>query len=230
MKPSYNLSTTLSFLQKIQKNNNREWFTENKKQYEAAFEEMIVFADAVLLEMNKKDHIETPTGKKSLYRIYNDVRFSKNKSPYKNNLGGGLKRATKLLRGGYYYHIEPGHSFAAGGFWGPNPEDLLQIRQQLSADPTPLKAILKQAEFKKTFGILQGDQVKTAPRGFTIDDPGIEFIRHKQYYIRHDFTNEEVKAPDFHLNVVKTFTKMRPFLDYMSEILTTDLNGLPLLP
>ncbi len=225
MQPTYNLSPTLDFLKKISKNNNREWFTKNKAVYEAAYSQLIVFADAVLLEMNKHDTIETPTGKKSLYRIYNDVRFSKDKSPYKNHVAGGLRRATKQLRGGYYYHLEPNNSFLAGGFWAPNAADLMHIRQHLSADPKTLRTILNQPAFKKTFGTLQGEQVKTAPRGFDLSDPAIEFIRNKQFIVKHAFTNEEVLSPNFHLLVSNTFKKMRPYLDYMSELLTTDLNG-----
>jgi uncharacterized protein (TIGR02453 family) len=225
MQQSYNLSLTLDFLKKLSKNNHKEWFDKNKDVYQKAFNELIVFADALLAEMNKHDTIETPSGKKSLYRIYNDVRFSKNKSPYKNNLGGGLRRATKYLRGGYYYHIEPNNSFVAGGFWAPNAEDLLHIRNHLSTDPKTLKGILNQAGFKKTFGTLIGEQVKTAPRGFDITDPAIELIRHKQFIVKHTFTNEEVLSPNFHLTVSNTLKKMRPYLDYMSEILTTDLNG-----
>jgi len=225
MQSTYNLHLTLDFLKKLSKNNHKEWFTKNKEVYQKAYSDLIVFADLVLAEMNKHDTIETPSGKKSLYRIYNDVRFSKNKSPYKNNLGGGLKRATKQLRGGYYYHIEPGNSFVAGGFFSPNAEDLLHIRQHLSADPKTLKNILNQPTFKKTFGGLLGEQVKTAPRGFDVNDPAIEFIRNKQFIVKHSFTNEEVLAPNFHVLVSNTFKKMRPYLDYMSEILTTDLNG-----
>lgn len=225
MQSTYNLNHTLDFLKKLSKNNNKEWFTKNKEVYQKTYEELIVFADLLLAEMNKHDTIETPSGKKSLYRIYNDVRFSKNKSPYKNNLGGGLRRATKHLRGGYYFHIEPNNTFVAGGFFSPNAEDLLHIRQHLSADPKTLKGILNQATFKKTFGGLLGDQVKTAPRGFDLSDPAIEFIRHKQFIVKHVFNNEEVIAPNFHVLVSNTFKKMRPYLDYMSEILTTDLNG-----
>lgn len=225
MKQNYNLVLPFDFLKNISKNNNKEWFTKNKATYQNAHAELVCFADVLLEEMNKHDSIETPTGKKSLYRIYNDVRFSKDKSPYKNNIGGGFRRATKQRRGGYYFHIEPNNSFVAGGFFSPNAEDLLHIRNHLSADPKTLKKILTEASFKKTFGSLLGDKVKTAPRGFDIEDENIELIRHKQFIVKHMFTNEEVLSKNFHLLVSNTFKKMRPYLDYMSEILTTDLNG-----
>ena len=228
MKPDYNLSLPLNFLKQIKKHNDRSWFAEHKATYDAAFGELIVFADLVLTELKKHDDIETPTGKKSLFRLYNDVRFSKDKSPYKINLGGAFRRATALRRGGYYFHIQPGNSFVAGGFWGPNAQDLGHIRQHVAADPKPLTGIIKSKPFKKVFGTLQGEQVKTAPRGYTADHPAIELLRYKQFIVRHDFTDEEVLHASFHKKVVQAFQDMRPFLDYMSEILTTDLNGISL--
>jgi uncharacterized protein (TIGR02453 family) len=226
MKSTYNLSLPLTFLKKIKKNNDRTWFAEHKGDYEKAFGEMIVFADAVLAELKKHDDIETPTGKRSLYRIYNDVRFSKDKSPYKLNLGAGFRRATALRRGGYYLHIQPGSSFVAGGFWGPNTQDLNHIRQQIAADPDPLTNLVKSKPFKKTFGEIRGEQVKTAPRGYAIDHPAIDLLRLKQFIVKIEFSDEEVLHPNFHKKVADSFHHMRPFLDYMSEILTTDLNGI----
>jgi len=222
---NYNLSLGLDFLKKIKKNNTREWFTKHKPLYEEAFKQLIPFADALLLELTKADDIETPTGKKSLFRIYNDVRFSKNKSPYKSNLGGGFRRATKMRRGGYYYHIEPGNSFVAGGFWGPNAEDLSHIRQHIALEPETLQKIIQSAAFKKTFENIEGEQLKTSPRGYSTEHPAIDLLRYKQFIIKHHFTDEEVLGTNFHLKVAKVFVQMRPFLDYMSEILTTDLNG-----
>lgn len=228
MNPDYQLSLPLTFLKQVKKHNDRTWFAAHKEQYDNAFGELITFADLVLTELKKHDDIETASGKKSLFRIYNDVRFSKDKSPYKINLGGGFRRATALRRGGYYFHIQPGHSFVAGGFWGPSAQDLTHIRQHLAADPEPLTALIKSKPFKKTFDSLQGEQVKTAPRGYTADHPAIDLLRYKQFIIRRDFTDEEVLHPSFHKKVAQTFEAMRPFLDYMSEILTTDLNGISL--
>lgn len=224
-KETYDMAKPVDFLKKLSKNNNKEWFTKNKHVYQEAHAELIYFADALLKEMNKHDLIETPTGKKSLYRIYNDIRFSKDKNPYKNNIGGGFRRATKERRGGYYFHIEPSNSYVAGGFFAPNAEDLLHIRNHLSADPKTLKGILNERSFKKTFETLLGDNVKTAPRGFNIEDENIELIRHKQFIVKHSFSDKEVLSDNFHLLVSTTFKKMRPYLDYMSEILLTDLNG-----
>lgn len=219
----------LDFLTDLSANNNREWFTENKKRYDLNHNNIISFADELLVLMNKHDVIETPTGKKSLYRIYRDVRFSKDKSPYKSNWAGGFQRATKLRRGGYYFHIQPGNqSFLGGGFWAPNKEDLQRIREDISADPSELRAILSDKNFVSTFGSLMGEQLKTAPKGFDKEDPAVDLIRYKQFIFGKNFTDKEVLDPNF-VNVAnETFKKMRPFFDYMSEVLTTDSNGSPL--
>jgi len=217
--------SNLDFLKKLENNNNRDWFNANKEVYLAQHQNMIAFADDLLIELNKHDNIETPTGKKSLYRIYRDVRFSKNKAPYKNNWAGGYKRATKQLRGGYYFHIEAKRSFVGGGFWSPNKEDLQRIREDIAADDSELRKIITSKSFKDTFGTLEGEQLKTCPKGFDKEHPAIDLLRYKQFIISKEFTTEEVLAPDFYKKVNDTFKKMRPFFDYMSESVTTDANG-----
>ena len=220
--------TTLQFLKDLAENNNRPWFTENKDRYVAAHENMIEFAEALIDDMSHYDNLVPMTGKKSLFRIYRDVRFSKDKSPYKSNFAGGLKRATKWLRGGYYYHIEPGGSFVGGGFWAPNPADLKRIRDEIAADDQPLRKIIADPTFVKTFGTLQGDAVKTAPKGFAKDHPAIDLLRHKQFLISRSFSDSEVTSPNFLKELSQSFQNMRPFFDYMSEVLTTDANGVPI--
>ena len=220
---------TLNFLKDLNKNNNREWFTEHKPQFQKLNDEFIEFSDALLSGLNNHDNIETPSGKKSVYIIYRDIRFSKDKTPYKIHFSGSFKRATKELRGGYYFHIEPGNSFIAGGFWGPNPKDLLRIRQEIDIDASELTQIISSDDFKSIFGSLQGEKVKTAPRGFDKNHCDIELLRYKQFIILKKITDEEVLEKDFHIFAVNVFLKMRPFLDYMSSVLTTDTNGVSIL-
>ncbi|UXX80658.1 DUF2461 domain-containing protein [Reichenbachiella carrageenanivorans] len=219
------LTFPFSFLTQLSANNNREWFNSNKDQYLKAHQQVIEFADLLLGELNKTDIIETPTGKKSLYRIYRDVRFSKDKTPYSTYFGGGFRRATAERRGGYYFHLEPGNTYVGGGFWGPNSQDMMHIRKHLQQEPERLRDIITNKNFKKQFGVLLGEQLKRAPKGFEIDDPAIDLLRYKQYWVRHEFSTAEVLSPDFHLAIVKQFQHIRPFFDYMSEVLTTDLNG-----
>jgi uncharacterized protein (TIGR02453 family) len=221
--------SSIEFLKLIKKNNDRDWFNKNKDRYIKEHETIIAFADALLAEMNKHDNIETPSGKKSLHRIYRDTRFSKEKTPYKTNWSGSFSRATKKLRGGYYFHIEPGNSFAAGGFWGPEPADLKRIREEIANDSKPLKKVLNSKSFKETFGTLEGEQLKSAPQGFTADHPDIDLLRFKQFIVVKKFSDKEVLSEQFVKQLNDTFRKMRPFFDVMSEILTTDSNGLPIV-
>lgn len=218
--------STFQFLKDVKANNNRDWFNARKDRYLEELARVEQFADALILEMNKHDVIETETGRKSLHRIYRDTRFSKEKTPYKTNWSGSLKRATKLRRGSYYFHIEPGHSFVGGGFWGPEPADLKRIRDEFAYDAAPLRKILKSKSFVSHFGSLHGEQLKTAPRGYEADNEAIDLIRYKQFLLSKKFTDQEVLSDDFLKKVNETFKAMRPFFDYMTDILTTDVNGI----
>jgi uncharacterized protein (TIGR02453 family) len=217
--------SVFDFLKKVKKNNNRDWFNTHKDEYLAEHEKIITFADALLGEMNRHDKIETASGKKSLHRIYRDTRFSSDKTPYKTNWSGSFSRATAALRGGYYFHLEPGNTFVGGGFWGPNPADLARIREDIAMNGDDLKKILSSKKFKETFGKLEGEGLKTAPKGFDKDHKHIDLIRKKQFVVWKGFTDAEVFKPDFHKKMNAAFKEMRPFFDYMSLALTTDANG-----
>lgn len=217
--------TTLSFITELQAQNNREWFQAHKPQYEAAHANMVAFAGSLHQELGDVDHIVEMSPKKILFRIYRDVRFAKDKSPYKNHWSGRFKRATESLRGGYYFHIAPGASFVAGGFFGPNSADLKRIRQEIDLDDKPLRRVLAQEKCRTLFGHLQGDKVRTTPQGYKKDHPAIDLLRHKQFILRREFNDASVLAPDFVETVADTFHGMQPFLNYMSEVLTTDTNG-----
>lgn len=219
-------SSTLKFINDLKQNNDRDWFAENKSLYESERNHFAEFAEDLLSLMREHDDIETISGKKSLFRIYRDVRFSKDKSPYKTHFSGSFKRATKLLRGGYYFHIEPnGNSFIGGGFWGPNKEDLARIREEIALDDSELRSIITDKKFVDYFGQLQGEQLKTAPKGYPKDHSAIDLLRYKQFLLMKPFSDDEILADDFCAKVNETFQAMRPFFDFMSEVLTTDSNG-----
>ena len=133
------------------------------------------------------------------------------------------------MRGGYYFQIQPGNTFVAGGFWGPNAQDLLHIRKHIAQDSSEIRQIIEDAQFQKTFKKLRGSQLKSAPKGFDKEHPDIDLLRYKQFIVRHDFNDKEVLQPDIMLKMDNAFQQMRPFFNYMSEILTTDLNGTPIL-
>lgn len=223
------IPSNFDFLKLLKKNNNRDWFNAHKDLYLKEYENIVLFADALLLEMNKHDVIDNPTGKKCLHRIYRDTRFSKEKTPYKTNWSGGFQRSTKKRRGGYYFHLEPGNSFAAGGFWGPDPKDLKRIRDEFTYDAGPLRKILKSKSFLSNFGELHGEQIKTTPKGFDSNDPAIDLLRYKQFLLIKRFTDKEVMSEGFVKQLNDSFKAMRPFFDYMSEVLTTDTNGISIV-
>lgn len=214
-----------AFLKKLKKNNNREWFNKHKDEYLQELSAVERFADGLLGLLNTHDEIETPSGKKSLYRIYRDTRFSSDKTPYKTHWSGSFRRATRFRRGGYYFHIEQGNTFVAGGFWGPVPADLKRIRDDISFDAAPIRKILKSRSFVSMFGTLQGEQLKTTPQGFDAKHAAIDLLRYKQFILKRPFTDEEVLNKDFLKEANLTFKAMRPFFDYMSEVLVTDSNG-----
>lgn len=221
--------STLDFLQQLKENNNKPWFEAHKQEYLIELNHIESFAEALLHELSKTDVLETSSGKKSVYRIYRDIRFSKDKTPFKTFWGGSYTRATAARRGGYYFHLEKGNSFFAGGFWGPNAADLKRIRTELDHDSESFKKILNSKAFRNTFGTLQGEQLKTKPKGFDVDHPAIDLLRFKQFLIIKRFTDDEVLSPQFLEQALETMQNMRPFFDYMSEILTTDINGASIL-
>jgi uncharacterized protein (TIGR02453 family) len=220
---------SLGFLKDLSKNNNREWFNEHKNRYTEAHENIIGFIDVLIVEMNKHDQIGTKSGKDSIFRIYKDVRFSKDKTPYNIHWSGSLNRATKKLRGGYYFRIEPGNSMMAGGFFGPEPDDMKRIRQDIDANYGDWNKVLANPALVQTFGSMIGEQVASAPRGYAKDHPAIDLLRHKQFLFKREFTDDEVLDKDFLYQLNDSFKNLRPFFDYMSEVLTTDANGLPIL-
>ena len=221
--------SSFDFLEKLSKNNNREWFNKNKSLYLAVHENVLAFVDALLSEMRRHDLIETQRAQDSLFRIYRDIRFSKDKSPYKTYWAGHFKRATKKLRGGYYFQIGPGETMAAGGFFNPDPKDLLRIRKDIDMNYNDWKKMLADKKIAKSFGELKGERVATSPKGFSKDNPAIELLKYKQFYFSRNFTDREVLSNNFLQEMNQTFRNLRPYFDYMSEVLTTDGNGVSLI-
>jgi len=212
--------SALLFLKQLQQNNNRDWFNAHKDTFVVAQDSIGAFAEAVLAELNTTDVIETPSGKKSQQRIYRDTRFSGDKTPYKRYWGGSFTRATPQRRGGYYYHIEGGgNTFVAGAFWSPSAADLKLIRKDIDYDAQPLRDIINSQVFKDNFGTLQGEQLKSMPKGYPATHPAIDLLRYKQFLVIKRFTDEEVLSPNFVTLASQAYRDMRPFLDYMSEVL-----------
>lgn len=216
-----------TFFKKLEKNNNRDWFNENKPEFKAIEIKVKAFYNSVLERLNIHDDID----KLKIFRIYRDVRFSKNKLPYKTHFGGSFHRAKPKLRGGYYIHIQPNNeSFIATGFWEPAPVDLLRIRKEFEMDDSEIREILADKKFNTVWGdAFVGDEVKTAPKGFSKEHKSIDLIKKKQFIFVKKYTDKEVLDTGFMEDVNKSFKAIRPFFDYMSDVLTTDLNGVSLI-
>ena len=214
------------FLTSLKKNNHRDWMTENKKEYLANEKILKAFYASIENSLNETDEIS----KLKVFRINSDVRFSKDKTPYNIHRSASFSRAGAHRRGGYYLRLEPGKSAMAGGFFGPEPADLLRIRKEFEMDSSDIRKILNQNDFKKAFnGFDQTFKVKTAPKGFNKEDENIDLIRLKSYFVVHNFTDEEVFSDSFQENLIHKYKLLRPYFNYMSEVLTTDLNGVSLL-
>ena len=230
MTPVQIKQSTLDFLSALARNNNREWFELNRDQYHKAHDNMLAFTDGLTDLMQEIDNIVYRSPKQTLLRIYRDIRFSKDKTPYKTGFAGSLKRDTPYLRGGYFYRVQPnGESIVMGGFWRPNTDDITRVRKELEVDSSPMRSILNSQHFKNMFGELIGEEVKSAPRGFSRDHPDIDLIRKKQFLVKRTFSDKQVMSADFTSEVATTFAAMRPFFDYMSDVLTTDENGVPII-
>lgn len=213
---------TLQFLKDLKSNNNKDWFAENKKIYEEARAEFIVFVDALILEIAKFDpSIKHNEGKKSVFRIYRDVRFSKDKSPYKTNFGAHITAAEKKsevhTRAGYYINITPGGCMLAGGAYLPQGKWLKEIREEIAYRPDEFKKIINSANFKKYFGAMEGEQLKKAPKDFPIDHPEIELLRYKSFLAVHNMKDAEVLNDGFLKHAASVFKALKPFDDFLNS-------------
>tara|TARA_A100001011_G_scaffold312521_1_gene329980 strand:- start:2098 stop:2769 length:672 start_codon:yes stop_codon:yes gene_type:complete len=215
----------ITFYKELSENNTREWFEPQKKRFKSLELEIKQYAEEIKNNLNETDEIEHA----KIFRIYRDVRFSKNKTPFKTHFGISFHRKKPDLRGGYYIHISPGNSFIATGFWNPDKADLYRIRKEMEVDAKEFREIINKDEFKFHWGNLQGEEVKTAPKGFSKEHPDIDMIRKKQFLFIKKFSDKDVLARNFSEQIITHFKAIRPFFDHMTSILTTDLNGVSLL-
>lgn len=215
--------STLQFLKDLANNNDRDWFADHKSTYEKARKNAKAVFEKIHQNLQVHDEIE----KSKMMRIYRDVRFSNDKTPYKINFANSYSRLGKELRGGYYLQIQPQNSFVAGGFWEPDKDDLFRIRKEIEQDASEIKGILEDKTFQEHFGndFYSFSELKTAPRGFDKDHPDVELLRKKGFIAVENFSDEEVLSKDFINKVDESYKAMRPFFNLFSDILTTNLNG-----
>jgi len=209
---------TFDFLKKLKNNNNRGWFNKNKPLYEAARENFQDFVGSLIISIVGFDHsIADLEPKGCIFRIYRDVRFSKDKSPYKANFGAAIVRGgRKSGRAGYYFHLAPGDSFLAGGLYMPPNKMLNDIRQEIDYNTAEFKKIVNDSHFINNFGKIQGDKLKSAPRGYPKDHPEIELLKYKSYLTLHKLTDKQVldfNIVDYAAGIFKT---MQPFNNFLN--------------
>ena len=212
---------TISFLEDIRENNNRPWFNAQKDRYQEAHQDVKNFLVELTEQMNKHDRIE----KSKLFRIYRDVRFSKDKTPYNSHWSMSLTRAKPYLRGGYYLRLNPEGAMLACGFWNPNGGDLGLIRGNIDQDAKRFRKAISNKKLVECFGAMEGETVKSAPKGYSKDHPDIDLLRHKQFIFTTQLDRKVIHDSAFAKNISNKFKTIRPFFDYMSDILGHNLNG-----
>ena len=213
-------SSTLKFLRSLQKNNNKAWFEKNRNVYEEAKTDFLSMVEKLIPGIAGFDiTIADQLAKNCVFRINRDVRFSKNKSPYKNNMAAYFNKAGKKGNGaGYYLHIEPGKSFAAAGIWQPEPADLAKIRQEIDYNFNDWKKIFTNTPFKKNFakGLDVSNILARPPKGYEEHNPAIAFLKLKSFVIRHPLTDEEILDKAFVKNVVKVLEAAYPVVSFLN--------------
>jgi len=212
---------TLDYIADLKANNDREWFLKNKDAYTAAQDNIIAFTGELLKELSKVDpYISADTDpKKCVMRIYRDIRFSKDKTPYKHWFGiHKLSQGKYALENGYYLHIEPGHTFIAGGCWWPQGDQLKAIRQEIDYNADDLKAIIDAPKFKELFGDFRAqEQLKTIPNGYEADNENIDLIKLKSFVASHKLTDAELKQKDVAVRIATIFKEIQPLLVFLQN-------------
>lgn len=213
-----NFDNCLSFLEQLSVHNTKEWMDANKNWYQESKQEFIDFISEVLIGIGKFDKsVIDLEAKKCIFRINRDVRFSNNKDPYKTNFGAAMGEGGRHAGNPiYYFHLQPERSFLAGGLYMPEAETLKKIRQEVDYNPGDLKKIVGQPDFIKTFGQIQGEKLKTAPKGYPKEHPNIELLQLKSFIVVHDFKNEDLRSNDFLNTSLQMYEMIKPFNDYLS--------------
>jgi uncharacterized protein (TIGR02453 family) len=215
---------TLRFLSQLKKNNNKPWFDAHRAQYEAARIDFSNFIQLVIEALERLDpSLAGLTSKDCLFRINRDVRFSKDKSPYKTNFGAIIKRGgRKSVYAGYYFHCEPGGSFAGGGLWMPAAPDLKKVRQEIDYNWTAFRTLVESRNFRKYYpGLYEGEDAKlsTAPKGYEKENPALEYLKFKSYIALMDITDEELTKGTLHKRTLSAYEALMPLVNFINQAL-----------
>ena len=210
--------STLDFIKDLQQNNERGWFQENKDRYEAAREDFLEVVQEVITKASAfEPALEGQQAKDTMFRIYRDIRFSNNKTPYKDHLCAYLAEGgRKTINPGYYLHINPNNqSFLASGLWMPPAAELKAVRQEIDYNYNELKGIVDAQAFKKYFKDVQGEKLKTNPKGYDSENPAIDWLRHKSWSVSYPISDELLLSDKFADTLVQIIRSAKPFIDFL---------------
>jgi len=218
------LPSTIKFLKDLKKNNNRPWFEAHRKDYETAKKDFEQLIQSVIDKHGKKDKtISHLKAKDCMFRINRDVRFSKDKSPYKTNMGAYINRGgKKSLYGGYYFHCEPGGAFAGGGIWMPMPPELNKVRQEIDYNFAELKKIIGSKKFKEVYNDVSRDKeyiLTRVPKGYEANNPAAEYLKLKSVVALTKISDAELNSKDLVKKIATAFEALQPLLEFINHAL-----------
>lgn len=219
------MKEVIKFLSDLEKNNNRDWFNAHRDRYETTRQRFLSLTEILINELRQLDDDIPPLSPKDcMFRIFRDTRFSTDKQPYKSNYGSFISPGgRKSFYAGYYFHVQPGESFIAGGVYMPPSEALKAIRQEIYENPEEFIEIIEEEQFKNLFGSIWGEQLKTAPRGFPKDWKHIDLLRFKSYVVSHDIQNEFLLSEDLIQHTMDVFKVLYPLNRFLNDLLKNRL-------
>lgn len=214
-------ATTIQFLKNLKQNNNKPWFDANRKPYEAARQDFLAFINAVIRQFSSQEPQLAPVqAKDCVFRINRDIRFSKDKSPYKTNFGASINiGGKKSVLAGYYFHLEPGESFVGGGLWIPAPEQLARVRQEIDYNFTEFKNIVTSKPFVRAYGGLfveSGQQLTRVPKGYAADNPAAGYLKLKSFIAQAPLPDNEITGKGLIKKVNQSFSALKPVVDFLN--------------
>lgn len=219
------MNKVLKFLQELKENNNREWFNDNKKRYNECKEKILFLTDVFINEIGEFDStVRGVSPKDCIFRIFRDVRFSKDKVPYKTNFGSFIaKGGRKSISPGYYFHIEPEQSFIGGGIYMPEAGSLRAIRNYMTEHAPEFLQIINDVDFKRVFPEMYDHQLKTAPKGFPKDHEFIKLLRYKSFVFSNSIDNKNIRGDNFIKQTINSFKQLNKVNNFLIEALETEV-------
>ncbi|MFT3949865.1 MAG: DUF2461 domain-containing protein [Agriterribacter sp.] len=214
--------STIQFLKSLAKNNNKPWLDANRAKYETAKKDFENFIQELIDAYGKKDvSIASLTAKECMFRINRDIRFSKDKTPYKKNFAASINRGgKKSIFAGYYFHLEPGNSFIGGGIWMPMPAETQKIRQEIDYCFDEFRKIITAKKFTAVYKTLDQDaelRLANVPKGYTKDNPAADYLKYKSWIAMKAFADMELTSKDLVKKSVEAFAALQPLIEFLNR-------------